>query len=169
MLLFSRSVMSNSLWPHGLQHARLPCPLLSPWVCLNMPIESMMASNHLILCRPLLFLPSIFPSINESESESHSVMSDSLWSHGLYSPWNPPGQNTGVGSLSLLQRIFLTQELNWGLLYCRQILHQLSYQGRSLPASGSLLKSQLFASGDQGLELQLQHQSFQRVFRVDFL
>ena len=132
-----------------------------------MPTESMMASNHLILCRPLLFLPSIFPNINESES--HSVMSDSLRPHGLYSPWNPPGQSTGVGSLSLLQWIFPTQELNWGLMHCRQILHQLSYQGRPVQASGSLLKSQLFASGDQVLELQLQHQSFQRVFRVDFL
>ena len=37
------------------------------------------------------------------ESESHSVMSDSLWPHGLYNPWNSPGQKTGVGSLSLLQ------------------------------------------------------------------
>ena len=36
------------------------------------------------------------------ESESHSVVSDSLWPHGLYSPWNSPGQKTGVGSLSLL-------------------------------------------------------------------
>ena len=45
------------------------------------------------------------------------------------SPWNSPGQNTGVGSLSLLQRIFLTQESNQGLLHCRQILNQLSYQG----------------------------------------
>ena len=89
----------------------------------------MMASNHLILCRPLLFLPSIFPNINESES--HSVMSDSLRPHGLYSPWNPPGQNTGVGRLSLLQRIFPTQESNRGLLPCRQILYQLSYQGSS--------------------------------------
>ena len=43
------------------------------------------------------------------EHESGSVMSDSLRPHGLYSPWNSPGQNTGVGSLSLLQRIFLTQ------------------------------------------------------------
>ena len=40
------------------------------------------------------------------ESESHSVVPDSLWSHGLYSPWNSLGQNTGVGSLSLLQGIF---------------------------------------------------------------
>ena len=36
------------------------------------------------------------------ESESHSVVSDSLQPHGLCSPWNSPGQNTGVGSLSLL-------------------------------------------------------------------
>ena len=43
------------------------------------------------------------------ESESRSVVSDSLRPHGLYSPWNPPGQNTGVGSLSLLQWIFPTQ------------------------------------------------------------
>ena len=46
-----------------------------------------------------------------SESESRSVESDSLWPHGLYSPWNSPGQNTGVGSLSLLQGIFPTQRI----------------------------------------------------------
>ena len=67
--------------------------------------------------------------LNSCESESRSVMSDSLWPHGLYSPWDFPGQNTGVGSLSLLQWIFLTQGLNWGLLHCRWILYQLSYQG----------------------------------------
>ena len=53
----------------------------------------------------------------ESESESHSVVSDSLQHHGLYSPWNSPGQNTGVGSLSLLQGIFPTQGSNLGLLH----------------------------------------------------
>ena len=41
--------------------------------------------------------------MNESESESRSVVSNSLWPDGLYSPWNSPGQITGVGSLSLLQ------------------------------------------------------------------
>ena len=95
-------------------------------------------------------------------------MADSLWSHGLYSPWNSPGRNTGVSSLSLIQGIFPTrdqtqvsctagrfftswatreaqehwsvclsflqqmfpiQESNWGLLHCRRILYQLSYQG----------------------------------------
>ena len=64
-------------------------------------------------------------------SESHLVVSDSLGPHELYSPWNSPVQNTGVGSLSLLQQIFLTQELIWDLLYCRQILYQLSYDGRT--------------------------------------
>ena len=108
-------------------------------------------------------------------SESHSVMSDSLRPHGLYRSWNSPGQNTevgslsllqgnlpnpgieprspalradslpaepqgkpkntGVGSLSLLQGIFPPQELNWGLLHCRQILYQLSYQGSPYGAS----------------------------------
>ena len=55
----------------------------------------------------------------------------SLWLHGLYSPWNSPfhGQNTGVGSLSLLQRIFPTQGSNPGLPHCRQILYQLNYKG----------------------------------------
>ena len=63
------------------------------------------------------------------ESESLSVVSDSLQPHGLYSPWNSLGQNTGVGCLSLLQEIFPTQGSNPGLLHCRQILYQLSYQG----------------------------------------
>ena len=65
----------------------------------------------------------------ESESESLSVMSDSLRLRGLYSPWNSPGQNTGVGCLSLLQRTFPTQGSNPGLLHCRRILYQLIHQG----------------------------------------
>ena len=56
-------------------------------------------------------------------------MSDSLRPHGLYSPWNSPGQNTGVGNLSLLQGIFPTQESNQDLLNRSRILYQLSYQG----------------------------------------
>ena len=47
----------------------------------------------------------------------------------LCSPWNSPGQNTGVGSLSLLQGIFPTQGLIPGLPHCRQILYQLSHKG----------------------------------------
>ena len=66
------------------------------------------------------------PAHKDLESESCSIMSDSFQSHGLYSPWNSPGQNAGVGSLSLLQGIFPTQGSNPGLLHCRRILYQLS-------------------------------------------
>ena len=58
-------------------------------------------------------------------------MSDSLRLHGLQSPWNSPDQNTGVGSLSLLQGIFPTHGLNPDLPHCMWILYQLSYQGSS--------------------------------------
>ena len=91
---FFSSVMSDSLWPHGLQHARLLCP--SGSLLKLMSVESVMPSNHLILCHLLLLLPSIFPSI----------------------------------------RVF---------------------------------SSQFFTSDGQVLEYQLQHQSFQWIFRTDFL
>ena len=55
----------------------------------------------------------------ESESESRSIVSDSMRPHGLYSSWNSPGQNTGVGCLFLLQGIFPTQGSNSGLPHCR--------------------------------------------------
>ena len=64
-----------------------------------------------------------------SERESRSVVSDFLWLHGLYSPWNSPGQNTGVGSCSLLQGIFPTQGSNPGLPHYRRILYHLSHKG----------------------------------------
>ena len=65
------------------------------------------------------------------ESESHLVVSNSLRPHRLYSPWNSPGQNTGVDSLSLPQGIFPTQDSNPGLPHCRWILYQLSHKGSS--------------------------------------
>ena len=63
------------------------------------------------------------------KSESRSFVSDSLWPQGLYSPWNSPGQNTGGGSLSLLQGLFPTQGSNPGLPHCRRILYRLNHQG----------------------------------------
>ena len=62
-------------------------------------------------------------------SESRSVVSNSLWPHRLFGPWNSPGQNTGVGSCCLLQGIVPTQRSNPGLLHCRQILYHLTHQG----------------------------------------
>ena len=69
LLLFSCSVVSNSLRPHGLQHARLPSSTVSWSLFKLMFIELVMPSNHLILCCPLL-LPSIFPSIRVFSNES---------------------------------------------------------------------------------------------------
>ena len=70
-------------------------------------------------CPPPVDLPN--PGI---ESRSAALQADSF----LFEPQGKP-KNTGVGNLSLLQGIFPTQELNQGLLHCRQILYQLSYQG----------------------------------------
>ena len=70
LLLFGHSVLSVSLQTHGLQHTWLPCPSLSPRVAQTMSIESVTSSNHLILCHPLLLLPSIFPSIRVFSNES---------------------------------------------------------------------------------------------------
>ena len=72
---------------------------------------------------------------------SHSVVSDSLWPHGLeparlFCPWDSPDKDTGVGCHSLLQGIFLMQGSNLGLLPCRQLLYHLSHQG-SPPAPGA--------------------------------
>ena len=80
-----------------------------------------------------------FIHVGESESVSHSVMSNSLWLHGLQParllcPWNSPGKNTGVGNHFLLQGIFSTHASNPCLLHCRQILYHLSHQGSPLPS-----------------------------------
>ena len=67
---FGHSVVSDSLRPHGLQDVRLPCPSPTPGAYSKlMSIESMMPYNHLILCHPLLFPPSIFPSIRVFSKE----------------------------------------------------------------------------------------------------
>ena len=78
-------------------------------------------------------------------------MSDSLQSHGLYSSWNSPGQNTGVGSLSLLQGIFPTQRSNPGLPHYRRILYQLRHKGSpSLHQMDKLLELQISISPFSG-------------------
>ena len=61
------------------------------------------------------------------------------------SPWNSPGQNTGVGSLSLLQGLFPTQEMNPGILHCRQIHYQLS-QGETNQFSFCCLPTKVWAA-----------------------
>ena len=85
----------------------------------------------LCFCEPDMGLANLtwLSVLGKKKSKSRSVKFDSLWSHGLCSPWNSLGQNTGVYSLSLLQGIFPTQGWNPGLPHCGQILYQLSHQG----------------------------------------
>ena len=66
---FSRPVVSECLRPHGLQHARFPCPSPTPGACSNSYPSSRWCHLDLVLCRPLLLLPSIFPSIRVFSNE----------------------------------------------------------------------------------------------------
>ena len=97
--VLSSSVMSDCLWPHGLQPARLLCPWDSP------------GKNTGVGCHALL--QGIFPSQGLNPGLQHYRQ--------ILLPTEPPGKpkNTGVGGLSLLQGIFPTQESNWCLLHCR--------------------------------------------------
>ena len=92
---FSHSVVSDYLRPHGVQHTTLPCPSPAPQACSNSSIESVMPSNHLILCHRLLLPPSIFPSIRVSSNESALHIRWCLCCHGVFlslrkslQPWN---------------------------------------------------------------------------------
>ena len=70
-----------------------------------------------------------YPFSRGSSRPRNQTRSLALQADSLPAELSGKPKNTGVGSLSLLQQIFLTQELNWGLLNCRQTLYQLSYQG----------------------------------------
>ena len=107
--MLSHSVVSDSLGPHGLQPARLLCP----WIFSRQEYWSRFPCP----------LPDDLPNPG-IKPRSPKLQVDCL-------PSEPPGKpkNTVMGSLSVLQGILLTQELNWGLLHCRRILYQLNYQG----------------------------------------
>ena len=85
-----------------------------PWLCFQMPWS------------PPFCLTVLYP---HSEVKVTQSCLDSLQPHGLYSSWNSPGQNTGAGSLSLLQGISPAQGSNPSLWHCRRILYQLSRKG----------------------------------------
>ena len=135
MCMLSHSVTSNSLWPHGLQPTRLLCP----WGFSRQEYWSGLP------CSPQGDLPN--PWI---KPRSPTLQADSLLSEPLGKP-----KNIGVGSLSLLQGLFLTQESNWGLMHCRQILHQLRYQGSP---SGSHSPC-IIAKGDPGFSANLTYEA----------
>ena len=101
----------------------VPLPTTVPWLNFVSFIASI--SSHFQFSRSC-------PNLWKWKWKSCSVVSDSLPPHGLYSPWNSPGQNTRVGSLSLLQGIVPTQGSNPGLPHCGHILYQLSHKGSPL-------------------------------------
>ena len=135
MLLFSCSLVSDSLWPRGLQHTRLLCPL-SPGICSNPhPLSQWCYLSYPLLpSSPFALSLSQYQGLFQWVGSSHQVVKVlelqlPLQPHGLYSARNSPGQNSGVDSLSLLQGIFPTQGSNPGLPHCRRILYQLSHKG----------------------------------------
>ena len=83
----------------------------------------------------------LFTAEPAEKSYIYIVMSNSLQPLGPYSPWKSLGQNTGVGSYSLLQGIFLIQWWNPDLLHCRWILSHLSYQESPGPSGRAFLQS----------------------------
>ena len=123
--MLSHSVLSGSLQPHGLQPTRILCP----W---DFPGKTTGVSCHFLLqgilptqglnpglqhCRQIIY------QLSHQRGKVKVTQSCPSFCNPMeYSPWNSPGQNTGVGSLSLLQEIFPTKGLNLGLTHCRQIL-----------------------------------------------
>ena len=93
---FSRTVVSDTLWPHGLKHARLPCPSPAPEDHKLMSIESVMTST----CRPLLLLPSIFPSIRVFSNELvHRIRWPKYWSFSFSN--SPSNEHSGLISFRM--------------------------------------------------------------------
>ena len=110
--------MSDSLWLYGMYLARLLCPWDFPgkileWVDISFSRGSSWPRDRThVSCigRQILYHWVTWEALFEIYvNENHSVVYDSLWPHGLYSPWNSPGQNIGMGSCSLLQGIFPNQ------------------------------------------------------------
>ena len=131
--------MRNSLWDaacylgrcrkrkhESLSHVRLSA---TPWTVAHQAPQCMGFS------RPEYWSGLSFPPPGNLPNPETKPVSPALQADSL--PAEPPGKskNTGVGSLSLFQGIFLTQESNQGLLHCKRILYQLSYQGYGFSSS----------------------------------
>ena len=107
-----QSLMSDFA-THRLQHAKLPCPSPTPRVYSRVPIESMMSCNYLILCCPLLFLPSIFPSIRIFYNES---VLHNRWPKYWSFSFSVSPSNEYSGNVPLVSLIFLKRSLVFPIL-----------------------------------------------------
>ena len=137
--MLSGSVASDLQRPHGLQPTRLLCP----WtIAQQAPLSTGILQERILEWVAM-------PSSRGSSKPMDQIQVSSI--AGSFFTIQPPGKprNTGVGSLSLLQRNFLTQDSKWGLLHCRQILYQLSYPGSCrMGYTDSQISSQV-SSSDQ--------------------
>ena len=154
----TQTVMPDSLRPYGYStpgfpdHHQASLTITSSWSLLKlMSIESVMPSSHLILCRPLLLLPQSLPyylqAVSSSVRSSHSVVSNSLWPHGLqHARPHCPSPSPGVYPNSC--------SLSW---WCHPTVSSsvipFSSHLQTFPASGSFLRSQFFASGGQSIRV----------------
>ena len=135
------SLSTRSFWVFPVHQARALVSCIQPGLVIcftldnihvsmlfswNIPPSPSSAESFLILEGNKSFYQNM---LSKWKKVSRLVMSNSLWPHGLNNPWNSPGQDTGVGSLSLLQGIFPSQGSNPGLPHPRRILYQLSHQG----------------------------------------
>ena len=127
LLLFSHSVVSDSMWPHGLQHTRLPCPSLSQELLKPMSTVWMMPSSHLVLCHPLLLLPSVFPSIRVFSMSQ-------LFTSG--------GQSFGASASA---SVFLINIQGWFPLELTGLISLLSKKLSKVFCSTTIRKPQFFA------------------------
>ena len=151
--MLSPSVVSESLWPHGLQPAKAPQSIgilqarILKWVAIS---SSRGSSQPKYLTQVSCITGGFFtiwaireaqenwsgypiPSPGDLPDPGIELGSPALQAVSLPAELPRKLKNTGVGSLSPLQGIFLTQESNWGLLHCRWILYQLTYQGSPTP------------------------------------
>ena len=132
--------MSESLQPHGLQHARFPCPSLSPWVYSN-SCPSVMPSYHLILYCSLLLLPSIFPSIVVFSNESAlHIRWPKCWSFSF--SISPSNEYSGLISFRIdwfdllvfkvLSRLFSNTTILWSAFFMVQLSHLYMITGKTI-------------------------------------
>ena len=130
---FSCSVVSDSLRSHELQHARPPCLSTTPGIHSFTSIELVMPSRHLILCRPLLLLPPIAPSIRVFSNESSLCMRwPKYWRLSL--SISPSNENPGLISFRMdwldllvskgLSRVFSNTTVQKHQFFCAQLSSQ---------------------------------------------
>ena len=148
--------MSNSLWLHGLQHARLPS-FTNSWCLLKlMSNESVMPSNHLILCHPLLLLPTIFPCIRVFSNESTVCIRPKYWSFSF----SPSNEHSGLISFridlfdllaiqvtlkSFLQHHSLKESIQCSVFFMAQLSYSYTATGKPIAFTIQIFSSKVMS------------------------